>query len=460
MRTSAFGRRPVHQALWAAVRRSRNKAVSGSAQGSPTPLVDRALGLSVIDGLLFSLMVGASESYFGACAVALGHTDTALAMLATLPLFAGALAQALTGPLVLMLGSRKRVVVMGATVQALSHLGLIALAWQGSAAFAPLLALVMIYFISGMLIAPAWGAWMGGLTEHCDRQRYFAIRSGFVSAGMVVAFVWGGYLLRDGALTNHLSQTYALLFTIGFVARIASVGVIIAQPDPTPAPRDSWRRVVARTRSAMKGDGFRLVMGLGVLALTAQISIPFYAPYMLKTLALGYDGFAQMVAVQLVARALVFPFAHRVAARVGLERMLACAIGLIALVAWIWGALGNLQALYVAQFLSGIAWACYEFASFQLLLHYARPSHRVEFLALAASFAGIMQLMGAAIGSFLLTRLELSYRGVFLVSAFGRCLPLFMFLPLILEKITFWDRQHDIPEARTPSLAPVAPVRD
>src|SRR5262245_31316022 len=114
MRTSALSWRPFHGSLLSTLRRSRNRAVSGTAEGCSRPLVDRALGLSIIDGVLFALMVGASESYFGACAVALGHTDTALAMLATLPLVAGALGQALTGPLVLWAGSRKRVVVLGA----------------------------------------------------------------------------------------------------------------------------------------------------------------------------------------------------------------------------------------------------------------------------------------------------------------------------------------------------------
>jgi MFS family permease len=445
MRSSAVFRRPLDGSLLAAVRRSRNKAVSGKAEGCARPQVDRALGLSIIDGILFALMVGASESYFGACAVALGHTDTALAMLATLPLFAGALCQAATGPLVLWLGSRKRVVVLGAFIQAFSHLGLIAVAWHGAPAFGPLLALVVLYFVSGMLIAPAWGAWMGGLTEHCDRQRFFAIRSGCVSAAMVVAFVWAGYHLRDAALSHQLSQTYAFLFGIGFVARLASMAVLIAQPDPNATPRDSLRRVLARTRAAVRGDGFRLALGLGLLTLGAQVSIPFYAPYMLKTLALGYDGFARMVAVQLVARALFFPVAHRVAAQVGLERMLVTSVGFIALVAWIWGGTADMTALLVAQFLSGIAWACYEFASFQLLLRSARPTYRVEFLAVAASLGGIMQLTGALVGSWLLTRMGLSYRGVFLVSALARCLPLFLLLPMLYE------RHKAIPR---PSLAP------
>jgi MFS family permease len=454
MRPRAVFRHPLHGSLLAAVRRTRNRAVSGKAEGCPRPLVDRALGLSIIDGILFALMVGASESYFGACAVALGQTDTALAMLATLPLFVGSLAQAAAGPLVLWLGSRKRLVVLGALTQGLSHLGLIAVAWHGAPAFGPLLALVIMYFVSGMLIAPAWGAWMGGLTEHCDRQRFFAMRSGCVSAAMVVAFLWAGYHLRDAALSHRLSQTYALLFAIGFVARLASAGVLMAQPDPNAMPRDSLRRVLARTRAAVRGDGFRLVLGLGLLTLGAQVSIPFYAPYMLKTLALGYDGFARMVAVQLVARALFFPFAHRVAVRAGLERMLVTAVVFIALVAWIWGGTADMSALVLAQFLSGIAWACYEFASFQLLLRGARPAYRVEFLAVAASLGGIMQLTGALLGSWLLTRIGLSYRGVFLVSAFGRCLPLFLFLPMLFERQKRREASGLGVHVPRPSLAP------
>src|ERR1700749_851034 len=90
--------------------------------------IDRALRISILDGILFALMLGASESYFGACAVSLGHADTAVALLATMPLFMGSIAQAFTGQLVLWLGSRKRLVLLGALGQALSHVGLIAVA--------------------------------------------------------------------------------------------------------------------------------------------------------------------------------------------------------------------------------------------------------------------------------------------------------------------------------------------
>jgi MFS family permease len=404
--------------------------------GSPAVAgsVDRALRISILDGILFALMVGASESYFGACAVALGHGDTALALLATLPLFAGALAQAFTGPLVLLLGSRKRLVAVGALMQAISHLGLIAVAALSLHSFWTLLGLVLIYYVSGMVIMPAWGAWMGALTERRNRERYFALRSTCVSVSMLSAFLWAGYHLRDGAVAHDISHAYAWLFGVGLVARLGSSVMLLRQPDPAPKRRDSLRRVLARTRSAVRGDGFRLAVLLGVWMLGAHVSIPFYAPYMLKTLGLGYDGFALLCAVQLMTKALAFPFTHRLAARFGLERVLICSMGIAAVVAFMWGAQASLLGLIIAQALSGVAWATYEFSSFQLLLRTAKPRQRVEFLAMSASLGGLMQLSGALFGSFLIAKLGLRYRDVFLVSALGRALPLCLFLPLWLPR--------------------------
>ncbi|HTU61408.1 MAG TPA: MFS transporter, partial [Polyangiales bacterium] len=293
--------------------------------------------MSIVDGVLFALMLGVSESYFGACALALGHGDTALALLATLPLFAGSLAQAFTSPLVLCLGSRKRLVAAGALIQALTHLGLIAIAALALPSFWLLLGLIILYYVSGMIIQPAWGAWMGELTERRDRERFFAVRSTCMSVSTLSAFLWAGYQLRDGAAHHDLSRTYAWLFAVGFVARLASSVLLYRQPDPLPVRRDNFRRVLARTRSAVRGDGFRVALLLGVWMLGAHVSIPFYAPYMLKTLSLGYDGFALVCAVQLLSKAAAFPFMRWISQRLGLTRMMAWSMAGAALVALLWG---------------------------------------------------------------------------------------------------------------------------
>lgn len=379
-------------------------------------------------------MLGVSESYFGACAVALGHTDTALALLATLPIFVGSLAQAFTSPLVLWLGTRKRLVAAGALVQALSHLGLIAIALRSEPSFGPLLALILLYYVSGMVTQPAWGAWIGELTERRDRQRFFALRSTCMSVSMLSAFVWAGYQLRDGAAHHALSRTYAWLFAVGFAARLASSVALYRQPDPVPARRDSLARVLARTRGVLRGDGFRIALVLGLWLLGANISVPFYAPYMLKTLGLGYDGFALVCAVQLLSKAAAFPCMRWLSQRLPLTRMLALSMTGLALVALFWGVVRTVSGLFFVQLLSGAAWACYEFSCFQLLLQSAQRAQRVEYLAMASGFGGLMQLSGALVGSFLLTRIGLHYRDVFIVSAVARALPLLAFVPQLVVR--------------------------
>jgi MFS family permease len=339
-------------------------------------------------------------------------------------------------------------------MQALSHLGLIAVATLQLKSYWLLLALVLLYYVSGMVSAPAWGAWMGALTERRNRERYFATRSTFVSISMLLAFLWAGYHLRDAAAADRLSGAYALLFSIGFVARLGSSFALFQQPDPSPVRRDSLRRVLARTRSAVRGDGFKLAALLGIWLLGAQVSIPFYAPYMLKTLSLGYDGFAVLCAAQLVTKTITFPFTHRLAARFGLERMLVGSIGLAAIVAYMWGSQSSMGGLFLAQALSGFAWASYEFASFQLLLNNAKPRERVEFLAMSASLGGLMQLGGALLGSFLLARVGLKYREVFLVSAGLRALPLLLFVPLVIERRSTGDRSRADASQPQPSLTP------
>src|SRR3954463_12396468 len=65
-------------------------------EGSDVPVVDApSLKVSAIEGAVSSVMTGTSESYLGAFAVALGHSDLHLALLTTAPYVCGAVAQLL-----------------------------------------------------------------------------------------------------------------------------------------------------------------------------------------------------------------------------------------------------------------------------------------------------------------------------------------------------------------------------
>ncbi|MBC7171495.1 MAG: MFS transporter, partial [Polyangiaceae bacterium] len=180
------------------------------AQGGER-IVRRSLSLSVIDGVLHAVMVGVSESYFGALAVELGHRDAALAIFATVPLVCGALAQLLSAPLVALFGSRRRLVILGATLQALTHVAFYVIATTGERSLLPLLLAQIAFWVSGMAIAPAWNTWMAVLTEHVPRARYFAWRSTTIQLVLLCAFVGGGFLLEHGRARGNeaVLETFA-----------------------------------------------------------------------------------------------------------------------------------------------------------------------------------------------------------------------------------------------------------
>jgi hypothetical protein len=147
--------------------------------------------------------------------------------------------------------------------------------------------------------------------------------------------------------------------------------------------------------------------------------------------------------VPIVTKVLVSPLLYRAAIALGMRGLLALATALVALVAFLWSHATTFDGLVVAQFLSGVAWGAFEYASYQLLLGSARPALQVEFLSLANSLIWAAQLSGALLGATLRTTGGLGYAEVFLVSSVVRALPVglvFLWIPLgapILKRV-FW----------------------
>ncbi|MCA9809122.1 MAG: hypothetical protein KDH09_00250 [Chrysiogenetes bacterium] len=375
----------------------------------------RARALSVGEGMLQACMVGFSESYLGAFAVQLGHGDAALALLTTLPLFVGGFAQILSGPCASLLGSYKRLVLVGAAAQTLSHLAFIAIAHTGDTRLWPLLVAKILFWGSGSLITPAWGAWMGELTEDTRQARYFAWRSGAAQLALLASFSAAGVVLHGGEARGTTLAAFALLLSLGFLSRLLSLGVFALQlGDTHPIP---WRGLGTRMRLAVRSGSWRIPIFMGALMFGAQLSVPFFTPYMLRVLRLDFGAFAVLTATAIGAKMIVFPLYHPIAERVGLRSVLLFAgMGAVATpVAWAFAP--GYGALLAAQVLSGAAWGGVEFASFQLLLGAAGRECRGEFLSLANALSGTLQLAGAVIGGGLLTQLDLEYQQVFLVSS-------------------------------------------
>lgn len=135
----------------------------------------RTLTLSIIDGVFFSVMVGAAETYFSPYAIALGASNLTLGLLLALPVLVGSLAQLFSVRLLSWVGNRRRLMALLAGLQAFAFLPMIAVGLsKAPARGAVFLGIVCVYFAFQLVAAPAWISLMGDLVPERERGAYFA----------------------------------------------------------------------------------------------------------------------------------------------------------------------------------------------------------------------------------------------------------------------------------------------
>jgi MFS family permease len=380
-------------------------------------------------------MVGVSESYLGAFAVELGHGPTALALLSTVPFLVGAMSQFFAPRLAIALGGRKRLVVCGAAVQALTHGGLFAIAATDDRRLWPLMAVKTAFWISGSVIAPAWGAWMAALIRGAARRRYFAVRSGMVQGCLLLAFATAGWFLHSAHGRASELRTFSLLFLVALVARAASATALAVKPDIDSGRGDDVGSLSRLRRAARAGDR-RVAIYVALLMFGAHIAVPFFTPYMLRNLGLDYGEFAALTSVSVLCKAVAFASLQHALSRVSLRTLLAVGGFGVACVPLFWASADGVSPLVVAQAMGGVSWACVEFASFQLYLAGSPPRLRLEFMAIANALTGAAQVVGGVLGGLLISRAGLTYELIFALSSLGRALPLALLLALPAQLLT------------------------
>jgi MFS family permease len=382
----------------------------------------RSLRLSILEGALHAVMVGVSESYLGALAVKLGHADAELAWLGAGPMVIGALSQLASPWAQRQLGSRRRFIILGAVLQGLAHLGLLAIALQGQPAFWPFLAVKALYWASGMGIGPAWNVWIGALTQDIDRNRYLARRTSIVSATLLTAYVSAGLALQWApALMGGVMPVFASLHALALAARLVSAALFwrhLDLPLPPYEPGATRRRMRAALGSLRGG-----VVGLQVsFQFGAALAFPLFAPYILRDLRLDLIDFMLIMGASMLSKAALTTTLGRLVKRVGLRAALFTGMLGVASATALWTVLSSVPAICAAQLLGGASWALIELSMLQLLLGEAREDARAELFAVSTSLTSLAQLAAGLLGASLVHVLG-GYREVILLSASLRALP-------------------------------------
>jgi MFS family permease len=340
------------------------------------------LALSLWDGVFFSLMVGLGETYLPAFALALGHGEVLAGLVASVPMLIGGVVQLGAPRAVHALGSHRRWVVCLAGLQGLVFVPLAWAAWNGTLGAGWLFAAAALYWTAGMGGGSAWTSWFPPLVPRRLRSRYFAYRTRAAQAAVLIALVGGGVTLRVFDASGRALTGFALIFLLAGLSRAVSTALLASQSENEhlrPTPPLSLPRAFARMGSPelRRLFGYLVFVQAGV-----NVAAPYFTPYMLGRLELGYGTYVALVAAAFLARVVALPLWGRVGHRIGGQRLLW--IGAVGIVptALPWVFTEHVGILLAAQVGAGLAWAAYELGTFLALFERLPDGERTSLLAL------------------------------------------------------------------------------
>ncbi|MEZ6126594.1 MAG: MFS transporter [Planctomycetaceae bacterium] len=385
------------------------------------------------DGLSFSVMVGAGETYLPAFALALGKSELISGLIATVPMLAGALLQLVSPRAVRWFGSYRRWIVLCSALQGLVFLPLSIAAWVGAIPSELLFLFAAAYWAFGMATGPAWNTWVEALVPKRIRSPFFACRSRLCQFGILTGLLAAGWGLHYGRSVDLELPVFAAMFLVAGTARLVSAGFLFLQTEVSPAaveahvaarrsPAPVSPEVLAESRQWQN----RLISYLLLIQLGVQISGPFFASYILEHLDFSYAEYVSLLAVAFLVRIAVLPAMGRLAHTYGARRLLwVGALGIWPL-SGLWLVSGNFWYLIGLQMFSGCVWAAHELAMLLLFFDSIPVTERTRVLsrfnlANAGAMAGGTAIGAMALG-FLGEQTE-TYLLLFAASSIARLVP-------------------------------------
>ncbi len=415
---------------------------------SRDPVVDKSLRHSIRDGVAYAVMTGAGEAYFSAYAVFLNMSVAMIGWLAALPPLLGSFAQLVSAAWGHRINRRKRIILTGAGLQALTWLPIIALPLLFPAYAGIILMLgVVFYFAAANLAIPQWVSLMGELVPERRRGRYFALRTRQGSIASFVALIGAGLLLHGFTAQGETAAGFVTVFVIALIGRIISVYHLGRMYDP---PGHVAVLDVAEVRSGWSGfraaPVFRFSVFFALMQFATAIASPFFTVYMLRDLQWTYLEFTINTGAVVLVQFFTLNFFGRLSDAFGNRLILATTGWVIPWLPAMWLFSTDYVYLLVIQLLGGLAWAGFNLSAGNFLYDLIPSRQRVGFLAIHNVMSSIGVFAGAILGGFLAMHLPTSITlgettftwlsalyGVFALSTLARLTVAAIFLPRLKE---------------------------
>ncbi len=383
--------------------------------------------LSLVEGLLYALMVGCGETYFLPNAIRLGATPLEQGLLISLPLFLGALGSLAALRALSRLRHRKGLTVIACVVQGSLLLLLGEACAQGVVGPALLIAAFCLHHVLGQAAGTAWSSWYGDLVPAEIRGRYFARRNRGVYLATFAGLVVGGLLLgrfeagsAGTVAAGEGGAGFRVILTLSGGFRLLSAALLLFSPEPKFRGLSPPTRLLQFLRTERGSSAWRMLLVGAALQLVVYMGSPYFGPFMLEDLKFSYEAYMVSAAVVVGAKFVLLPVWGRLVDLHGARSVYAAAALLVAIVPlpWLWA--DGLGWVLPAQALSGLSWAAYEVAYFSLLLESSYKTTRPHAFAAQNVLNGTGQLLGSLLGAALVAGPERDFRLLFLLTLIGR----------------------------------------
>ena len=415
---------------------------------SNRPEIDRSLHHSVKDGVAYSVMTGAGETYFSAFAVLLKATPGQISLLAALPQLTASVAQLVSAWLGHRLQRRMPVIFFGAGLQAFSWLPMMLLPLMfPEHAVSFMIGAVMLYHFGANMAVPQWSSLMGDLVHKRRRGRYFALRTRLASITAFVALVGAGIVLHLFDQHGYALAGFVTVFVTALLARLVSIYQLKQMHDPgghaAALEIPNWRLWKTQFVSSPFAV-FSLYYAL--MQSATAIASPFFAVYLLRDLQFSYLEFTLNAGMVVLAQFLTLNAWGRIADIFGNRLILVIAGSLIPLLPLLWLLSTQHWYLMLLQGLGGLLWAGFSLSAGNFIYDALPAAKRVTLMALHNALANMGIVIGALFGGYLAGHLQPSltmgghsfellsvFYIVFVVSALARATVALVFLPRIKE---------------------------
>jgi len=417
------------------------------------PRAQRTLRYSILDGIGYSIMVGAGETYFIPYGIFLGASNAVIGLLVAFPICIGSLSQFISERLRLLLGSRKRLILLSVTLQVLTLVPMACINWLSSEAGTQsllLLASVCAYFTFGLVLGPSWSSLMGDLVAENQRGQYFGTRNRAIQLANFLSFLTAGLILYFFKRAGMETEGFIAIFCLAVAARLLSLLFLFLHWDP-PTASVPHGRTISMVIETLRGRDHRpLILYLSMINFCAHLSAAFFSTYMLRPpeqhgLQWSYGTYTAILAITMLFKFFFLTLWGRASDRFGARKCLTLAGWIVASLPLFWlFPRGNettyLLVICFVQALGGFAWAGHELCSFNILLDAAEAPDRPRLVAAMNIVNGLAIFIGSSIGAAVVSALNgplagsiNPFLGVFLLSSILRVGVCFALLPGVRE---------------------------